>query len=218
MGGRGLSGSQAGVRGCPANLSVPDFASEKGRHAERRPKLPSMHVLVATAGALSPDPVVEFARHLIGGTGSVTVVTVVEVPHSFLEGIDSDDWHPLHDETTVARDEAITTQYLDERGQRITEPIVQALETARIPCQARVLEGADAAAAISQAADLLNADVVLLGATKPIFDMEAWESVSARVMLESGRPVLVVPEARKDTDDTEDMVGYQDSALPSHSR
>lgn len=177
-----------------------------------------MHVLVATAGALSPDPVVEFARHLIGGTGSVTVVTVVEVPHSFLEGIDSDDWHPLHDETTVARDEAITTQYLEERGQRITEPIVQALETARIPCQARVLEGADAAAAISQAADLLNADVVLLGATKPIFDMEAWESVSARVMLESGRPVLVVPEARKDTDDTEDMVGYQDSALPSHSR
>lgn len=179
--------------------------------------LTAMHVLVATAGALSPDPVVEFARHLIGGTGSVTVVTVVEVPHSFLEGIDSDDWHPLHDDTSVARDEAITAQYLDERGQRITEPILQALQAARIPCEARVLEGTDAAVAISAAADRLNADVVLLGATKPIFHMEAWESVSARVMLESGRPVLVVPEARKDTDDTEEMVGFQDNVLPSHS-
>jgi len=180
--------------------------------------LMAMHVLVATAGALSPDPVVEFTRHLIGGTGSVTVVTVVEVPHSFLEGIDSDDWHPLHDTNVAARDESVAAQYLEERGKRITEPIRQALEAARIPCVARVLEGADAAAAISAAADLLKADVVLLGATKPIFDMQAWESVSARVMLESGRPVLVVPEARKDVDDTEEMDAFQETVLPSHSR
>ncbi|MGI9528722.1 MAG: universal stress protein [Acidimicrobiia bacterium] len=176
-----------------------------------------MHVLVATAGALSPDPVVEFTRHLIGGTGSVTVVTVVEVPHSFLEGIESDDWHPLHDSTVAGRDDAVATQYLEERGQRITEPIRQALEAARIPCVARVLEGADAAAAISAAADQLKADVVLLGATKPIFNMEAWESVSARVMLESGRPVLVVPEGRKEADDTEEMDAFQETVLPSQS-
>ena len=161
-----------------------------------------MHVLVATAGALSPDPVVEFTRHLIGGTGSVTVVTVVEVPHSFLEGIDSDDWHPLHDWTPESG-ETLTAEYLDERGQRVTEPIRQALEAARIPCNVRILEGGDPAQVISDAADALGADVVLLGATKKIFDMEAWESVSARVMLESGRPVLVVPEAKKVVDHTE---------------
>ena len=170
-----------------------------------------MHVLVATAGALSPDPVVEFTRHLIGGTGSVTIVTVVEVPHSFLEGIESDDWHPLHD-WTPSNEDSITAEYLDERGHRITEPIRQALEAARIPCEVRVVEGADPAEAISQAADALGADVVLMGATKKIFDMEAWESVSARVMLESGRPVLVVPEARKVADETEPSDGFQEPA------
>jgi hypothetical protein len=38
----------------------------------------------------------------------------------------------------------------------------------------------------------------VLGATRQIFDQSAWESVSARVMLESGRPVLVVPPTSKD--------------------
>lgn len=154
-----------------------------------------MHVLVATAGALSPEPVVSFARHLIGGTGSVTLVTVVEVPHGFLEDLSTEDWHPLHD--TPTENGALAAQYLDERGRRLTDPIRQALDQARIPCDVRVIEGEDPAAAISEAAEDLEADVVLLGATKQIFDRDAWESVSARVMLESGRPVLVVPEAKR---------------------
>ncbi len=168
-----------------------------------------MHVLVATAGALSPEPVVEFARHLIGGTGSVTVTTVVEVPRSFLENIEADDWHPLHDDADRDTPDSVVEAYLKERGHRVTDPIRQALEGARIPCDVRVLEGADPAAAISQAADVLSADVVVLGATKPIFDRDAWESVSARVMIESGRPVLVVPEARKMQDDDSDPLSYQ---------
>lgn len=173
-----------------------------------------MHVLVATAGALSPEPVVEFARHLIGGTGSVTVVTVVEVPHGFLEDLRSSDWHPLHD--APAQDASITTQYLAERGTRLTDPIRQALEQARIPCEVRTLEGGDAAKAISEAADELAADVVLLGATKQIFDRDAWESVSARVMLESGRPVLVVPETKKTlVDANEPDIAQGPITLPS---
>lgn len=176
-----------------------------------------MHVLVATAGALSAEPVVDFARHLIGGTGSVTVVTVVEVPRSFLEELRTDDWHPLHDDASPTSGQALAGQYLEERGHRLTEPLRQALEAARIPCEVRVLEGADAATAISRAADELRADVVLLGATKQIFDREAWESVSARVMLESGRPVLVVPEARKHPDDVEQIGAYHDSAVASQA-
>jgi nucleotide-binding universal stress UspA family protein len=177
-----------------------------------------MHVLVATAGALSPEPVVEFARHLIGGTGSVTVTTVVEVPRSFLENIDADDWHPLRDESSSEKAESVVDSYLKERGHRVIDPLRQALEAARIPCDVRVLEGADPAAAISKAAHELGADVVILGATKPIFDRDAWESVSARVMIESGRPVLVVPEARKVADDAEDLTAYQpgaDSTIPT---
>jgi len=162
-----------------------------------------MHVLVATAGALSPEPVVEFARHLIGGTGTVTVATVVEVPRSFLEEINQDDWHPLRDGAQAGQDDSVVAQYLEERAHRLTEPVRLALERARIPCNILVLEGTDPANAISTAASELDVDVVILGATKQLFDHDAWESVSSRVMLESGRAVLVVPEARKDTDDAE---------------
>jgi len=174
--------------------------------------LMAMHVLVATAGALSPEPVVEFARHLIGGTGSVTVTTVVEVPRSFLENIDADDWHPLHDEADASAAQSVVDSYLHERGHRIIDPLRQALEGARIPCDVRVLEGADPAAAISKAADELGADVVILGATKQIFNRDAWESVSARVMIELGRPVLVVPQARKTSNGDEDLTTYQPGA------
>lgn len=171
--------------------------------------LNAMHVLVATAGALSPGPVVEFARHLIGGTGSVTVTTVVEVPRSFLEELGADDWHPLHDAEHHEPEESVVESYLNERGHRITEPVRQALESARIPCEVLILEGADPASAISKAADEIGADVVILGATRQIFDRDAWESVSGRVMIESGKPVLVVPEARKRSDHGEDLTVYR---------
>ncbi len=174
-----------------------------------------MHVLVATAGALSPEPVVGFARHLIGGTGSVTLVTVVEVPHGFLEDLSTDDWHPLHD--TPSENGELAAQYLEERGRRLTDPIRQALDQARIPCDVRVIEGEDPATAISRAAEELGADVVLLGATKQIFDRDAWESVSARVMLESGRPVLVVPEAKRAIASLEQLDEVERSSEPTHS-
>ncbi|MFV1999550.1 MAG: universal stress protein [Acidimicrobiia bacterium] len=176
-----------------------------------------MHVLVATAGALSPEPVVEFARHLIGGTGSVTVTTVVEVPRDFLEHLDADDWHPLHDAQPTTNTDEVVANYLAERGHRLTDPIKQALETARIPCEVKVLEGADAAEAISAAANDLAVDVVLLGATKRIFNVDAWESVSARVMQEAGRPVLVVPQARQDADDEQHVDSFQEAAEPTTS-
>lgn len=171
--------------------------------------LMGMHVLVATAGALSPEPVVEFARHLIGGTGSVTVTTVVEVPRSFLEDLDAEDWHPLHDESNRRTSDSVVDSYLQERGHRITDPLRQALEGARIPCEVRILEGDDPAAEISRAADAIGADVVILGATKQIFNRDAWESVSARVMIELGRPVLVVPEVQKVLAEDVDSTSYQ---------
>jgi nucleotide-binding universal stress UspA family protein len=165
--------------------------------------LHGMHVLVATAGALSPGPVVEFARHLIGGTGSVTITTVVEVPRSFLEEIHADGWHPLRDVEKKGSDDEVVQQYLEERAHRLTEPIRLALDQAKIPVNILVLEGDDAAAAISKAAADLRVDVVIVGATKQIFERGAWESVSSRIMLESGKAVLVVPEVRKDADDVE---------------
>ena len=154
-----------------------------------------MHMLIATSGVLSPDPVIDFTRHLLGQNGRVTLITVIEVPRAFLE-----DLHVSEGRGTASGDEQeeAVAAYLEERGRKIVEPIRVALELARIPSEVRFVEGNDAAAAISAAANALDADIVVLGATRSIFNREAWESVSARVMLESGRPVLVVPAPQRD--------------------
>ena len=156
-----------------------------------------MHVLIATTGALSAEPAVDLAKRLIGESGRASVTTVIEVPRSFLGQLRDEGWHPLGSEgvpgETGEQDAAVIQRYVEERGRRLTEPILSALRAARIECTPIYLEGADAALRISELANEIDADVVLLGATRRIFDQVAWESVSARVMIESGRPVLVVP-------------------------
>ena len=154
-----------------------------------------MHVLIATSGVLSPEPAVEFTRHLLGQNGRVTLITVIEVPRAFLEDLHASDGRPLSSED--GREEAVA-RYLEERGRKTVEPVRVALEAARIPSEVRFVEGNDPATGITQAADALGADVVILGATRPIFNRDAWESISARVMLESGRTVLVVPAPPRD--------------------
>jgi len=163
------------------------------------PKIPSMHVLIATTGVLSPEPAVEFTRHLAGNDGRVTVTTVIEVPRGFLDTLRSEGWHPLTEEYPEDEsDEAIMQRYVEERGKRLTEPVCAALRSAGFESTTLFREGADPARAISQLAEEVGADVVLLGATRQIFDQSAWESVSARVMIESGRPVLVLPPGSHD--------------------
>jgi nucleotide-binding universal stress UspA family protein len=158
-----------------------------------------MHVLIATSGVLSPAPAVEFTRRLLGQHGRVTLITVIEVPRAFLEDLQADAGRsPLSDDD---REQAVA-RYLEERGRKTVEPVRVALEMAHIPSDVRYIEGNDAAAAISGEAASLDADLVVVGATRPIFNREAWESVSARVMLEAGRPVLVVPAPP--SDDTPD--------------
>jgi nucleotide-binding universal stress UspA family protein len=151
-----------------------------------------MHVLIATTGVLGPDPVVDFTRQLLGQHGRVTVVTVIEVPRDFLQTMDGS--RPENDDDAAAA-------YLEERGRRLVDGVARALEGARIPYDVVMLEGTDPAATISRAANDLEADVVVLGATRPIFNKDAWESVSARVMLESGKPVLVLPGMAEKSDD-----------------
>jgi nucleotide-binding universal stress UspA family protein len=155
-----------------------------------------MHVLIATTGVLSPDPVVEFTRQLLGQHGRVTVITVIEVPREFLNDLQGSA-SPRANEAL----EATADRYLEERGRRLVESVASALEGAQIPFDVVYVEGTDPAAKISEAAGDLGADVVVLGVTRPIFKQEAWESVSARVMLESGKPVLVVPGPPDQSDD-----------------
>jgi nucleotide-binding universal stress UspA family protein len=155
-----------------------------------------MHVLIATSGVLSPASSVEFVKRLIGDDGRVTVTTVIEVPRSFLDELRSDRWHPLDDGSLpvwTSESDAVVDRYVEERGRRICEPVVRAMRAERIETDAIYLEGEDPAATISGLASKLDADIVVMGATRPIFDQSAWESVSARVTLECNKPVLVLP-------------------------
>jgi nucleotide-binding universal stress UspA family protein len=154
-----------------------------------------VRIVIATAGVLSPEPVARFAERLAGEDGTVYVTTVIEVPRSFLDEIRSEQWHPLTDSSPAWTDEedALIARYVEERGGRITEPLVAALIAHGVDAEVMFLEGEDPAATIIAAADELGADLLIMGATKQLFDEAAWESVSTRVVREAGRPVLVVP-------------------------
>ena len=111
-----------------------------------------MHILIATSGVLSPAPVIDFTRRLMGEDGTVTVTTVIEVPRSFLDDLRSDSWHPLQEGETTAwtsADDALVDRYVEERGRRICEPLVKALQAERIAATATYLEGEDPSATIS---------------------------------------------------------------------
>jgi len=165
-----------------------------------------VHVLIATAGVLNAGLAADLTRRLIAPKGIVTVVTVIEVPRSFLDTIRSEQWHPLEEAGEPAwstEEDALIARYVEERGHRLTDPVLSALRAAGIEASSVFLEGEDPAATIITAADELDADVVILGATRPLFDESAWESVSARVMRDARRAVLVVPSTRLEPDDTE---------------
>jgi len=154
-----------------------------------------VRIVIATAGVLSPEPVARFAERLAGADGQVCVITVIEVPRSFLDEIRSEQWHPLSDGAAAwsTEEDAVIARYVEERGGRLTEPLLAALAAHGVVAEVRFLEGEDPAATIIGAADEIDADLLVMGATKHLFDESHWESVSARVLRESRRPVLVVP-------------------------
>lgn len=164
-----------------------------------------MRILVATTGVLPAAPVAEFCERLIGDDTRVTVMTVVRVPRSFLEALDDDvrrsflDDSP--DESAAAEEKA--ARYLEERGQRAVDPICAAMKASGIECDIRFVEGDDPAEAIIQTAAEIEAEMVIMGATRRLFTEEAWRSVSARVMVNSHLPVLLVPGNR--IEDTQEM-------------
>jgi len=158
-----------------------------------------VNVVIATAGVLSPEPVARFTRKLVDGTSKVFVVTVIEVPRSFLDQLRSEEWHPLVEGSPPwsSEEDALIERYVDERGAHLTEPLIAALGAEGIDAEPHFLEGEDPAATIIRAADDLSADLIVLGATKQLFDESLWESVSARVMRDAGKPVLVIPETAR---------------------
>lgn len=164
-----------------------------------------MRILVATTGVLPAGPVADFCERLIGDDDTVTVMTVVQVPRSFLQALDDDVRRSFlddsSDESRAAEEKA--ARYLEERGQRAVDPICASLSASGIDSDIRFVEGDDPAEAIIQTADEVAAEMVIMGATRRLFTEEAWRSVSARVMVNSHLPVLLVPGNR--IEDTQEM-------------
>ena len=163
-----------------------------------------MNVLIATSGALSPEPAARIAAQLAADGGSISAVTVIEVPRSFLDEIRSEQWHPLDPDTEWgSREDAVIARYVDERGRRLTDPLGAALRAMDIEASTSYLEGEDPAKTIAAAAKDMDADVIVMGATRPIFDESSWESVSMRVVQEGTLPVVIVPASPRPPEDEE---------------
>jgi nucleotide-binding universal stress UspA family protein len=164
-----------------------------------------VRILIATTGVLPAAPVADLCRRLHSDEGSVTVMTVVRVPRSFLESLDDDVRRSFLDDAAIGSSdaEAKAARYLEERGQKAVEPIVAALHASGMETEVRFVEGDDPAEAIINTAEDVRADLVMMGATRRLFTEEAWRSVSARVMDKSHLPVLLVPGTR--FEDTSEM-------------
>jgi nucleotide-binding universal stress UspA family protein len=157
-----------------------------------------VRILIATTGVLPAAPAAEFCRQLIGDETSVAVMTVIRVPRSFLESLDDDVRRSFLDDAgdQSSSEEEKAAAYLEERGRRAVDPICAALAAEDIECDIRFVEGDDPAEAIIQTAQQVGAEMVVMGATRRLFTEEAWRSVSARVMVNSHLPVLLVPGMR----------------------
>lgn len=131
-------------------------------------------------------------------------MTVIRVPRSFLESLDDDVRRSfLDDLDQSSSEEERAAAYLEERGRRAVDPICAALAAEEILCDIHFVEGDDPAEAIIRTALEVSAELVLMGATRRLFTEEAWRSVSARVMVNSHLPVLLVPGAK--IEDTMEM-------------
>lgn len=151
-------------------------------------------MLVTTAGVLPPEPVAEFAERMLDGEGAaVTVMSVIEVPRDFLEGIESETWRPFDPDDPPVADDDAARRYVEERGSRLVEPVVAALTTRGFTPATVFVEGSDPAEAIVAVASQVGADIIVMGATRRLFTESAWSSVSMKVTAESRTPVLLIP-------------------------
>lgn len=159
-----------------------------------------MRILIATTGVLPPVPVVDLCARLLDDLGHITVMTVIEVPRTFLESMEEEERRSFLDmeawQSDTAEMKALT--YLEERGRKAVEPIMSALRAGGHRPEIRFVEGPDPVEAIVSTATDIGAELIIMGATRRLFTEQAWTSVSARVMERTQCPLLLVPGHRSD--------------------
>ena len=163
-----------------------------------------MHILIATAGVLPTAPVADLIRTILPEGGQVSVVTVIEVPRSFLDGLASENWHPFNDEGERSDHESVLVErYVEERGRKLIEPVMAALRSRGIEANGIFVEGTDRAAAICETAEQLEADLILMGTTRRLFGEGTWESISSQVMGRTHLPLLLVSGAPRPPEESD---------------
>ncbi len=155
-------------------------------------------ILIATSGVLNPTPTAALCDQLLGRDGKITVMTVIEVPRTFLDSMDEEERRSFLDDTEWESQtaEMKALDYLEERGRRVVEPMLAALRALGREPDSRFVEGVDAVDAIVSTALVLSPGLLVMGATKRLFTEAAWKSVSARVMERSACPLLLMPATR----------------------
>ena len=172
-----------------------------------------MHVLVATDGEIEASVAAEFASRLAGADGRVTVLTVVEVPRTFLNDVRSH-WGPgdgasvvadnTSVETPVARqdgptgwpgDDALIERYLSDKLKKNTGPLIDILRQREIDADARVVESENVTSTIIELVIDLDADVVVIGSHGKGLFQGLLGSTGTKIVRRSPRPVLLIRSA-----------------------
>jgi len=170
-----------------------------------------VHILIATAGVLPTGPVADLIKRILPEGGEVSIVTVIEVPRSFLDGLESESWHPFNEDRERSDQESVRVdRYVEERGGKLIEPLMAALRSRGIAANGIFVEGMDRAAAICETAERVKADLLLMGATRRLFGEGSWESISSQVMGRTHLPVLLVsgpPRPTEENDREDPTVG-----------
>ncbi len=156
-----------------------------------------MRILVTTAGVLPPEPAADLVEALIGDSGSVTVMNVVQTPNDFLEELAADDrgpFNPSPDELSGPPGQTPAERYVHERGSKMVAPVVAALRTRHLEPRTKFVEADEVADAIIRTAEEMAADLVVLGTTRRLFAGTSWTSISMKVTAEAKVPLLLIPE------------------------
>ncbi|MXY73590.1 MAG: universal stress protein [Acidimicrobiia bacterium] len=157
--------------------------------------LADMRILVCTSGVLQAPPVIEFCAPLVGHSGRVVIMTVVQVPQSLLGQFQRQPRSFLSEDPQdpTEKDSAAEADYVRERGQQAVATLAGGFRSAGIDPEVSYVSGHDLAEAIMDQAERMQADLIVMGATRQLFEGEVWTSVTARVVMECERPLLLMP-------------------------
>ncbi|NDJ61427.1 MAG: universal stress protein [Chloroflexi bacterium] len=155
------------------------------------------HVLVPLDGSTLAEKGLEHAKKLVGPTGRITLLTVVQVPEFPVY-----DFYPTPASVVPDYDAAIADAL--PRAKEYLEQVAEDIRTTlHMPTSAEVLAG-DPASLIVETAEKLHVDAIVMS-THGRSGIGRWlfGSVTQKVLSGSGVPVFVVPNCKQRTSSTE---------------